>query len=309
MTLIGENIHIISPSIKEAIIKKDEEFILRLVDKQVKNGISVVDLNVGPAKNQLEGALPWLVSLIQEKYPELDFSLDTTNINEMKHGFELVKKPGTTFLNSASADAERLSNTTELAKEYDSNLIALTLSSQGGIPKTPDERLELAFEINAVTMNCEIDNSKLYFDPLILPVSVDQTQALVALETIRMFKESFDPVVNTVIGLSNISNGSTKSLRPLINRVFFVLALGYGLDSAIVDGCDEEIIKIYNLIKSKKAETELDGLYLSLYDMAENFGELEEISYNKNDVSQKNVYKTAQILLNKEIYSHSYLEN
>ena len=64
MTLIGENIHIISPSIKEAIIKKDKNFILNLVEKQVKNGISVVDLNVGPGKNQLEGALPWLVSII-----------------------------------------------------------------------------------------------------------------------------------------------------------------------------------------------------------------------------------------------------
>ena len=89
-----------------------------------------------------------------------------------------------------------------------------------------------------------IDSSKIFFDPLILPVCVEQSQALEALNTIQMIKESFEPKVNTIIGLSNISNGSPKELRPLINRVFAVLAYGAGLDAAIIDAKDNELIRI-----------------------------------------------------------------
>lgn len=89
--------------------------------------------------------------------------------------------------------------------------------------------MEIIFEIYEKCMEKGIDSSKIFFDPLILPVCVEQSQALEALNTIQMIKESFEPKVNTIIGLSNISNGSPKELRPLINRVFAVLAYGAGL--------------------------------------------------------------------------------
>ena len=249
MNLIGENIHIISPSVKEAIINKDSGFILSLVDKQVKNGTKIIDLNIGPAKNKLQGAMSWLVETIQEKF-DVHFSLDTTSAQELKDGFKLIKNSENCFLNSASADMERLENTTDIASEYNSNLIALTMNSTSGIPKTSDERLELAFTLIDKANEKGIDNSRIYLDPLILPVAVDQKQAQISLETIRMFKESFDPQVNTVIGLSNISNGISKDIRPLVNRTFFALALGCGLDTAIVDGLDVEMQKLYqNLLR------------------------------------------------------------
>jgi cobalamin-dependent methionine synthase I len=57
VNMIGENIHIISPSVKEAIINRDENFILNLVEKQVANGTKTIDLTIGPAKGQLVGAM------------------------------------------------------------------------------------------------------------------------------------------------------------------------------------------------------------------------------------------------------------
>ncbi|GBF23673.1 hypothetical potein, partial [Candidatus Gastranaerophilus sp. (ex Termes propinquus)] len=88
--------------------------------------------------------------------------------------------------------------TADIAKRYDTNLIALTLDSVSGIPKTSEERLELAFRIFETVSEKGIENSKVFFDPLVLPVCVEQAQAVVALETIRMLKESFDPSANTL---------------------------------------------------------------------------------------------------------------
>lgn len=304
--LIGENLHIISKRTKEAISERDSNYVLDNIKKQINNGIKTIDLNIGPAKGKTQGALKWLLELLQNEY-SVNYSLDTTNIEEMKEGFSCLKNPKDAFLNSTSADEEKIKNTTEIIAEYGANLIALTMCAQTGIPKTPDERIELAFNIIENTNAQGIDNSKVWLDPLILPICAAQEQAVVSLDTIRMLKESFDPEVKTLIGLSNISNGCPKELRADINRVFLALALGCGLDGAIVDAFDTKTIEVYNVIKTQSAKNETDRLYLELYNSMLNFNDIDEIKYDKNDAQQHKIIRCAQILLNREIYSHSFV--
>lgn len=304
MGLIGENIHIISPAIKNAIAEKNENFILNLAKRQIEAGIKIIDLNIGPAKGPVAGAMEWLVSLVQNNF-DVDFSLDTTNLIELEKGLKCIKNPENSFLNSTSAEPIKLDNATTLASKYNCNLIALTMNNSSGIPKTAEERLELAYEMACVANEKGIENSKIYVDPLVLPVCVDQNQASITLNSIRMFKESFDPEIKTVIGLSNISNGCKNEFRALINRTFLTLALGAGLDCAIIDALDNETIEMYNKIKS--SDSGLLEIYFSLFEMSKNFGELEDITFDKDDIEQVKIYKTAQILLNKEIYTHSFI--
>ena len=153
-----------------------------------------------------------------------------------------------------------------------------------------------------------IESNKIFFDPLVLPICADQTQALEALNTIQMVKESFEPKVNTVIGLSNISNGCPKELRPLINRVFGVLAFGAGLDAVILDAKDTELIRIFKMLENNNPTSSVDMLYVNLANMVKEFKELEEIEYNHNNIEECNIIKTATILLNKKIYSDSFTQ-
>ena len=303
MILIGENIHVISKIVREALIKRDENFVLDLINSQ--NKMDYIDLNVGPAKSDLVEVLPWLAKIIQNN-SECGISFDTTNSEEMKKGLEVFK--GKTFINSISLDDERIEKIGGLAVEYGSNLIALTLSKENGIPKTADGRLEIAFDIYEKCLEKGIDNEKLFFDPLILPICVDQSQGIEAINTIKMIKESFDPPVKTVIGLSNISNGCPKDLRPLINSVYASLAFGAGLDAAIIDAKDDELIRILKMLEMNSPKSQLDKLYINLSDMILNFGELDDVEFDKNDLEQLKVIKTARILLNNEIYSHSFTQ-
>ncbi len=303
MILIGENIHVISKLVREALIKRDENFVLDLINAQ--NKMDYIDLNVGPAKSDLIDVLPWLAKIIQDN-SECGISFDTTNSEEMKKGLEIFG--GKTFINSISLDDDRIEKIGGLAIEYGSNLIALTLSKENGIPKDADGRLEIAFNIYEKCLEKGIDNEKLFFDPLILPICVDQSQGIEAINTIKMIKESFDPPVKTVIGLSNISNGCPKDLRPLINRVYASLAFGAGLDAAIIDAKDEELIRILKMLDMNSPKSQLDKLYVNLSDMILNFGELDDVEFDKNDLEQLKVIKTARILLNNEIYSHSFTQ-
>lgn len=303
MILIGENIHVISKSVREALILRDEKFIGELV--KLQKNMDYIDLNVGPAKGDMEGILAWLSSIVK-KESDLNISFDTTNFDEMKRGLEAFS--GKSFINSTSKDEPRLEKMTDLALEFGSNLIALTLSKETGIPKTSDGRLEIAFEIYEKCMEKGIDSSKIFFDPLILPVSVDQSQALEALNTIKMIKESFEPPVKTVIGLSNISNGSPKEMRGLINRVFAVLAYGAGLDAAIIDAKDTELVRIFRMLEKQSPQNGIDELYISLASMIADFSDLSDIIYDKSSEEQTKIIKTAGILMNNEIYSHSFTQ-
>lgn len=305
MLLIGENIHIISKTVQNALLERDEAFVLDLIKRQSK--MDYIDLNVGPAKGQMEGILAWLCQLV-ESNSDLKISFDTTNSDEMRRGLEKCKNPQNALMNSTSADKIRLEKLTDLASEFGSNLIALTMNKELGIPKSADDRLNLAFEIFEKCAEKGIENEKIFFDPLILPVSVDQLQAQEALNTIKMIKESFDPQVMTTIGLSNISNGSPKEIRPLINRVFAVLAYGAGLDSAIIDSFDTDLINAIKVLEKQNPANPTEKLYIDLSDMIRDFGELEDVSYDKSIVEQVNIIKTARILLNKDIYTHSYMQ-
>ena len=307
MKIISENIHVISKSIKEAFLSRDESFIRNLILRQIATKPDWLDLNIGPARGNFAGTMEWLVRIATEM-TDIPLSLDSTNITEIQSGLNILNNPSTAIINSTNADIERLDKVTDLACEYDCNIIALTMNNELGIPKEADKRLELAFEINAITESKEIANNRVYYDPLILPICVEQSQAIEALNTIRMLKESFEPQVMTTIGLSNVSNGLPKDLRPLVNRVFMVMAMGCGLDSAIVDSFDAELLRINRMLDSQTPEFAYDVTYISLFNLMQNYADIDELVFDSTDKSQVDIFKTVEILLNKKVYTNSYLE-
>lgn len=305
MILIGENVHIISKSVRSALESRDEIFINNLIE--IQKNMDYVDLNIGPARGELSGVFEWLVPLVENA--GLKISFDTTNSDEMLSGLTGVKNSNDCFINSTSLDMPKFEVLTNMAVNYGSNLVALTMSKDTGIPKTSDGRLEIAFEIYEKCIEKGIDTEKIFFDPLVLPVCADQPQALESLNTIRMIKESFDPPVKTIIGLSNISNGCLNDLRPLINRVYAVLAYGAGLDAVIMDAKDTELVRIFRMLESNKPQVEVDKLYLTLAKMSSEFSDFKKIDYDVDNKEQASIVKAVEILTGQKIYSHSFTRN
>ncbi|MBP3820535.1 dihydropteroate synthase [bacterium] len=302
MIILGENIHIISKKVHCALEEKDENFVKNLI--KIQQNCDGMDFNIGPAKGKLDNIFEWLCSYANGA----SISFDSSNISAIERGLKIVPNPQNCFINSTSGDIEKLERLTDLAIEHNCNLIALAMSKGTGIPKTADGRLELVFGIYEKCLEKGISSDKIFFDPLVLPVKADQSQAIEALNTIKMIKESFDPPVKTIIGLSNISNGMANELRALVNRVYGVLAFGAGLDSVIMDAKDCELIRIFEMLENSSPHSEIDNLYINLVNMVQCFGELEDIKFNKMDSEQLKIIKTAEILLNKKIYSDSFAQ-
>ena len=305
MILIGENIHVISKSVREALVNRDEGFIKNLI--KIQSQMDYLDLNIGPAKGDLSGIFSWLCPIVEEN-SKLKISLDTTNFDEMRDALSYIHQKADIFLNSASNDLPKLDKMIDLALEYDCNLVLLTMSKETGIPKTSDGRLEIAFQMYERCLEKGLEAERMFFDPLILPIVADQSQALESLNTLKMLKESFDPPVKSVIGLSNISNGVPNEYRALINRVYGVLAYGAGLDAVIMDGKDIELYRIFKMLENSNPTYSVDELYVQLSNMIENFGEIEDIKYDKSDEEQVKIIKACEVLLSQKIYSNSFAQ-
>ena len=126
MYIIGENIHIISEKVKEALAAKDAKFFQDLAVKQVEAGAQALDINLGPRKKDGEEVFPWMVEVL-EAVVDVPLSFDTTNLLGIEAGLKKVTK-AQPIINSTSAEPERLEKVPLLAKKYNTRLIALPVA-------------------------------------------------------------------------------------------------------------------------------------------------------------------------------------
>lgn len=236
MFIIGERINGMFRDVEKALNEKDKKVIQNLALSQLKGGAQALDVNVGPGCADPLSGMQWLVETISE-VTDARLCIDTTKAAVMEAGLKLCKsKP---ILNSTSGQKEKLDILLPLAKKYNASIIGLTMNKQG-IPQDSASRLEIAVSIVTQAQEVGIDMSDLFIDAVILPVNVAQPHAKEVLETIRQVKMLSDPSPKTVLGLSNVSQG-TKD-RNLINRTYLVMAVTAGLDAAILDPLDKELV-------------------------------------------------------------------
>jgi len=302
--IIGENIHIISPRVREAIERRDAAAIQEIAREQAAAGAGVLDLNIGPQRKLGHEVMPWVVEAVQDVV-DLPLSLDTTNFAAMEAGLKVCKR--TAMLNSASADPERLDSVMQLAGRYGAKVISLTMGVDG-IPTTADGRVGIAMEaLLPAAEAAGVPVQDVYLDPLVLTVTCNQDVAQASVEAIRMFKLLSDPAPTTVVGLSNVSNGCPKENRPLINRTFLVMLMGAGLDSAIADPLDADQMEWIRIVEARDDSTPLGRLVLAVHDSAAAMEPLDEGIVDVSDPQQMAVLKTVRMLHNQVLYADSYL--
>ncbi|PIP16611.1 MAG: dihydropteroate synthase, partial [bacterium (Candidatus Ratteibacteria) CG23_combo_of_CG06-09_8_20_14_all_48_7] len=105
------------------------------------------------------------------------------------------------------------------------------------------------------------------------------------------------PGCNATCGLSNVSNGTPEEMRPLLNRTYLVMLEKYGMNSAIVNAFEKELV----LLAKKSADEGVKKLIRGVMEGIEpDMSKLtpEEIDY----------VKTAKVLLGHSLYSHSWLK-
>jgi len=237
MFVIGERINGMFKDVADAIKSQDKKTIQDLAAKQLSSGADALDVNVGTASENPVAAMEWLVKTIAEVTPA-PLAIDTTKFAVMETGLKLCK--GKSIINSVHGTKEKMDNLLPLAKQYSSSVICLTMNEKG-IPQDAASRTEIAATILTACQEIGIDASDIYIDAVILPVNVAQDHAVEVLETIRQTKLLSSPPPKTILGLSNVSQKALN--RPLVNRTYVAMAVANGLDAAIMDPMDTQLME------------------------------------------------------------------
>lgn len=249
MLIISERLNGVFKSIGKAIDARDKKTLQDLALEQVKLGATMLDVNTGPGRDDPAGDLVWMIETIQE-VTDTPLCIDTPNPTAMEAGLETVK--GKVLINSTTAEAAKMDKLFPLAAKYNADIISLTLDEKG-IPNDASSRGEMALIMITKAMEHGVPTENIYLDPLVLPVGAAQDQGPKVLEALDMFKTLCDPPPKSVVGLSNVSNNTKQ--RPLLNRTYLIMLMAHGLDAAICDPFDKELmdaIKTSEILLNKK---------------------------------------------------------
>ncbi len=237
MLIIGESINGTIPKVGQAIQEKKEAALRELARTQYECGAQMLDVNAGVAGGNESEDLPWLVKLVQEEVP-IPLMIDSANPDALKAAMAVYKHAEPPILNSISGEEEKWRSLFPVVSEKKGKVVVLCMDDQG-IPKTIEGRIDVAFRLYDRLTQSGIREEHIFFDPLVLAVSVESDAGLVTLETIRALRDKF-PKSHIICGASNVGMGLPG--RKLINRTFLAMAIFAGLDTLFIDVRDQALL-------------------------------------------------------------------
>jgi len=243
MITIGENINATAKSVAQAINNRDTEFIQNRAKVQAEAGADYIDVNAGSgygSQEQSIAAMQWVMDTVQQA-TDKPLVIDSDDPKVLQAALERYTGDNV-IINSVTAETERLTTIGSLAAKRQASLVALAMG-EAGIPDNVSDRLAACDVIVKELDKLGVPTEKIYFDALVLPISVDPSQGMITLNTIAQIKQRY-PQAKTVVGLSNISYGLPN--RNIVNRSFMLMAAYAGLDAIIVNPLDT---KMMGLIK------------------------------------------------------------
>jgi len=244
--VIGERINPTGKKkFKEALERKDLDYILNEGLSQVAAGADILDVNVGHSEIDEEEMMQRVVTSLQGSIG-LPLQLDSTSPVVLEKALRVYA--GKAIINSVNGEEKSLSSVLPLAKKYGAAVVGLTLD-EDGIPETAEKRVKIAEKIINRALEIGIPKKDIIIDCLTMTVSANQSAAQITLDAMKQVKEKFG--VKTTLGVSNVSFGLPQ--RELVNTAFVTLALENGLDLPIMNPNSASMIgavRAYKVLKS-----------------------------------------------------------
>lgn len=240
MIVIGEKINATRSTVRDIIEQRRADQLVDLAQKQATAGAAYIDVNVGTGRGTRQDevdAMQWAVETLNTAVDK-PLCIDSADSVVMEAGLEaMAQRPA--MINSTKADIKYLESVLPLAARFKTPVVALAMDGKG-IPKTVEGRIKACRMIAIACRDFGVPIESVFFDPLVLPVSTDARQGKVTLDTLAAVKETF-PGARTIMGLSNISFGLPG--RALLNAAFLHMAIFAGLDAAIMDPLNADMMQ------------------------------------------------------------------
>ena len=237
MVIFGERVNGMYRDVRAAIKKRDKDVVKEIVREQLDGGADVTDLNIGPVKGDPVDNFLFLVECCREvtDNPVAIDSAKAQVIEKVVPKIEGVK----VIINSTTADPDVMDRLVPIAAEK-GGIVGLTMD-KGGVPASVEKRVECGANFLMKAMEAGLAVDDIYIDTIVLPVNVAPKGPANVMDAIRQLRMVTDPPPHFILGLSNVSQKCLQNR--LINRIYLSMAISAGLDAAIMDATDKELVE------------------------------------------------------------------
>jgi len=236
MIIIGEKINGSIPAVAEAIAKRDSEFIKNRAKIQADAGATFIDCCASVPESQEVETLHWMIDCIQD-VTDLPVSVDSPSADVLTQAYKFCKRPG--LFNSVSGEGDKIDKIFPIMAENKGWQVIALLSDDTGIPKNAADRLKVFDKIMSKAKEYSIAPERLHIDPLVEMLCTSENGIETNTEVISSVRKQY-PGIHITAAVSNIS--FNLPVRKMINLGFTVLAMNAGLDSAILDPTNRDMM-------------------------------------------------------------------
>ena len=259
MIIVGELINASRKAIGSAIEAKDEATIQKTAKDQAEAGADYIDVNAGVFVGQEVEYLTWLVETVQSVVDK-PCAIDSPDPEAIRAAMAVHKGPAP-MINSISLEQERWEKLLPLVGGTDNKVVALCMSDEG-MPETKDQRLTIAEKLIDGLTQTGVKLENIFVDPLVQPVATNNNFGLEFIDSVEEIMARW-PGVHTICGLSNISYGLPA--RKFLNQSFVTLAIGRGLDGAIINPLDSRMTAAIIAAEALMGKDDFCMKYLTAY--------------------------------------------
>lgn len=259
LIIIGEKINGSIPAVAAAIASRDAEVIRQRAIAQTEAGATFIDCCASvPESEELE-TLHWMIDCIQS-VTDLPIAVDSPSARVLAEAWKYCKRPG--LFNSVSGEGDKIDILFPiLAEQKDWQVIAL-LSDDTGIPKNAADRLRVFGRIMEQAKAYGISPSRIHIDPLVEMLCTSENGIETNTEVISAVRAQY-PSIHITAAVSNIS--FNLPVRKLLNLGFTVLAMNAGLDSAILDPTNRDLMGLIYATEALLGQDEFCMEYIGAY--------------------------------------------
>lgn len=237
MIIIGEKINGAIPAVKAAIAERDADVIRQRAIMQAEAGAHFIDCAPSTAPALEYDAMVWLIGLIQE-VTDKPICIDSPNAKLLARILEEghVRKPG--MVNSVNEEGDKCETIFPLIAGTDWHVLGLTCD-QDGIPAQAEKKLDIAKRIIDKADHFGVKLENLHIDPCVMALAT-MPSSMRDFEQVIQGVHDYAPQVKVTGAISNIS--FEMPARKYINSNCMAYAIRAGLDSAILDPCNVDMM-------------------------------------------------------------------
>ncbi len=259
MIIIGEKINGSIPVVAEAIAKRDAQFIKDRAKLQADAGATFIDCCASVPEAVEVETLHWMIDCIQEA-TDLPISIDSPSADVLTKAYKFCNKPG--LFNSVSGEGDKIDKIFPIMRDNPGWECIALCSDDTGIPKNAADRLKVFDRIMAKAKEYGVSPNRLHIDPLVEMLCTSENGIETNVEVISTVRERY-PSIHITAAVSNIS--FNLPVRKMINLGFTVLAMNAGLDSAILDPTNRDMMGLIYATEALLGEDDFCMEYISAY--------------------------------------------